>query len=101
MLATESFGRPVLAAGRRTFPGASRSRGVGGQDDAQNRSKPTAVEDVRLDHKDRSPQAGFGSPGLPQIGPPDLTALYYHSPESTLRACALRSDGWTPEGSSA
>ena len=74
---------------------------VRGEDHAENRPQSAAIEGIGLNDEDGAAKSGLGSARFLEIGPPHLTAFYYHSAELTLRAWADRNTGSIPLGSSA
>nr|VFJ45532.1 MAG: hypothetical protein BECKFM1743C_GA0114222_1002610 [Candidatus Kentron sp. FM]VFJ73765.1 MAG: hypothetical protein BECKFM1743A_GA0114220_107393 [Candidatus Kentron sp. FM]VFK20773.1 MAG: hypothetical protein BECKFM1743B_GA0114221_107263 [Candidatus Kentron sp. FM] len=70
--ATESFGRPVALASKRTFPGARPSQ-VACQRDTNHRCDPAFVQVIPLDDDNRPPETGTGANGFREISPPDFS----------------------------
>lgn len=70
------------------------------EDHAEDRLESASIEGVGLNDEQRMSETGFQSSRLIEVGPPNLSALDYHSGRPTLRACARRKAESMPLGSS-
>ena len=86
--ATESFGRPIVRAGRRTFPGASAQPRLPGQWHAHDGRQLAAIEGITLYHDHRATKARAGANRVGQVRPADIALGGYHSVRPRTRRAA-------------
>ena len=80
------LGEPAGFCGEKDVSGSVEESCVRREDDSENGTQPAAVKRLGLNYNNGASKSGLRSTGFFEIGPPDFTALHYHSDELTVRA---------------